>query len=424
MKRTSETTKALLGGLTLLFVFALVLLPALAERVDAANRMYWTDAVTRKIQRANLDGSGVEDLVTGWLSEPQGIALDVAGAKVYWVEVGRALKIRRASLDGSGVEDLVGSVGPSGIALDVAGGKMYWTDVFVTGKIQRANLDGTSVEDLVTFVADREATALDVAGGKMYWTDRSGLRGKIQRANLDGSGIENLVTRGLIDPRGIALDVAGGKMYWTDALAHKIQRANLDGSMIEDLVIVGLVNPRDVALDLAGGKMYWTDFGAHKIQRANLDGSGVEDLVTGLSIPVGIALEIGPGVIAVDIDIKPGSFPNSINPRSKGVIPVAILTTATFDATTVDPTTVRFGATGTEAAPLQSALEDVDGDGDIDLILHFGTPATGIQCGGTSASLTGETLSGQVIQGSDSISTVGCKSRQPKRSTRRRPHTK
>ena len=118
MKRTSETTKALLGGLTLLFVFALVLLPALAERVDAANRMYWTDAVTRKIQRANLDGSGVEDLVTGWLSEPQGIALDVAGAKVYWVEVGRALKIRRASLDGSGVEDLVGSVGPSGIALD------------------------------------------------------------------------------------------------------------------------------------------------------------------------------------------------------------------------------------------------------------------------------------------------------------------
>jgi hypothetical protein len=114
-------------------------------------------------------------------------------------------------------------------------------------------------------------------------------------------------------------------------------------------------------------------------------------------------------VVPVAIDIKPGSFPNSINPRSKGVIPAAILTTDTFDATTVDPTTVRFGPTGTEAASVQSALEDVDGDGDTDMILHFKTQDTGIVCGDTSASLTGETFGGQAIEGSDSIKTVGCK---------------
>jgi hypothetical protein len=113
--------------------------------------------------------------------------------------------------------------------------------------------------------------------------------------------------------------------------------------------------------------------------------------------------------IPVAIDIKPGSFPNSINPRSRGVIPVAILTTPSFDATTVDPTTVRFGRTGSEATPVQSALEDVDGDGDTDLILHFNTQDTGIVCGDTAASLTGETLSGQAIVGTDSIKTVGCK---------------
>lgn len=111
----------------------------------------------------------------------------------------------------------------------------------------------------------------------------------------------------------------------------------------------------------------------------------------------------------IQIDIKPGSFPNSINPRSEGVIPVAILTTDTFDATTVDPTTVLFGATGTEAAPVHSALEDVDLNGDTDMILHFNIQDTGIQCGDTSASLTGETLDGQIIEGSDSIKTVGCK---------------
>jgi hypothetical protein len=109
------------------------------------------------------------------------------------------------------------------------------------------------------------------------------------------------------------------------------------------------------------------------------------------------------------IDIKPGSFPNSINPRSKGVIPVAVLTTSSFDATAVDPATVLFGPAGTEATPVHSALEDVDGDGDADIILHFKTQDTGIVCGDTSASLTGETSGGQVIEGSDSIKTVGCK---------------
>jgi hypothetical protein len=118
---------------------------------------------------------------------------------------------------------------------------------------------------------------------------------------------------------------------------------------------------------------------------------------------------ITPTSIPVDIDIKPGSFPNSINPRGSARIPVAILTTGTFDATTVDPSTVLFGGTGTEASPVHSALEDVDGDGDTDLILHFSAEATGIQCGNTEGSLTGKTLDGQMINGVDSISTVGCR---------------
>lgn len=114
-------------------------------------------------------------------------------------------------------------------------------------------------------------------------------------------------------------------------------------------------------------------------------------------------------ITTVAIDVKPGSYPNAINPRSKGKIPVAILTTPTFDAATVNPATVRFGRTGVEAAPVHSALQDVDGDGDTDLILHFNTQDTGIICGDTAAFLTGETSSGQALQGSDSIQTVGCK---------------
>jgi hypothetical protein len=110
----------------------------------------------------------------------------------------------------------------------------------------------------------------------------------------------------------------------------------------------------------------------------------------------------------VTIDIQPGSAPNHINPKSNGTIQVAILTTNTFDATTVDPLTVRFGPEGAEVHG-KGHIRDVNHDGEPDLVLHFKTRATGIQCGDTSAALTGETFDGDPIQGSDAIQTVGCK---------------
>ena len=112
--------------------------------------------------------------------------------------------------------------------------------------------------------------------------------------------------------------------------------------------------------------------------------------------------------IQVAIDVKPGGFPNAINPNSNGVIAVAVLTTDAFDATTVDPSTVHFGKTGTEANPERYALEDIDLNGDLDLILHFQTQDTGIACGDTSAFLTGETFDDEMIEGTDYILTVAC----------------
>jgi hypothetical protein len=114
-------------------------------------------------------------------------------------------------------------------------------------------------------------------------------------------------------------------------------------------------------------------------------------------------------VQVVEIDIKPGSDPNSINPMSRGVVPVAILTTEDFDATTVDPLSVEFGPAGAVESHGRGHIEDFDGDGDFDLMLHFRTQETGIQCGDTAASLTGATFEGQALEGSDSIETKGCK---------------
>jgi hypothetical protein len=115
------------------------------------------------------------------------------------------------------------------------------------------------------------------------------------------------------------------------------------------------------------------------------------------------------GRIEVPIDIKPGSDPNTINPLSKGVIPVAILSIDNFDATQVDTSSVEFGPGRAKETHGQGHVEDVDGDAVPDMMLHFETQETGIQCGDTEATLTGETFGGEKLMGTDSIQTVGCK---------------
>jgi len=107
-------------------------------------------------------------------------------------------------------------------------------------------------------------------------------------------------------------------------------------------------------------------------------------------------------VTIVSIDIKPWSCPNSINLKSKGRVPVAVRTTSGFDATTVDPATVEFAG----AAPVHWAMEDVDLDGDTDMIFHFKTQELDLTASSTSATLTGFTYGGDPISGTGSVNIV------------------
>jgi hypothetical protein len=111
-------------------------------------------------------------------------------------------------------------------------------------------------------------------------------------------------------------------------------------------------------------------------------------------------------VVPIEIDIKPGSDANPINLKSKGVIPVAILMTEDFDALTVDADSVRFGPEEADKRHKRAHVEDVDGDGYLDLLFHFRTQETGIAPGDTEACLIGQTYDGVPIMGCDSVRTV------------------
>ncbi len=353
------------------------------------SKMYWTDKDAGIIKRADLDGSSIENIISG-LAQPRGIAIDITCGKIYWCERGDiphlVAMVRRANLDGTDIETLVSGLHvPLDIALDIDEYQMYWVDRG-TDRIYRANMDGSDKEVILSGV-DARGIALDLEDGKIYWTCITNQYGgvghrSIRRSNLDGTGEETILGE-LGTPDDIALDLEYGKMYWTDQNTHKVQRANLDGTDVEDLVVTGLDRPYGIALDLVNGKMYWVDWGTDKIQRAYLDGTDLEDLVTsGLVQPLFIALILEPIVVPISMVIKPQSCPNRVNVKGKGALPVAILGAEDFDVNTIDIASIQLEGVGA----IHSAYKDVAtlpvdenececvakrSDGFIDLTLKF-----------------------------------------------------
>ena len=126
------------------------------------------------------------------------------------------------------------------------------------------------------------------------------------------------------------------------------------------------------------------------------DGAGIDDLCFGL--------------VSVDIDIQPGTDPNSLNINGNGVIPVAINGSAEFDVITVDVATLLLNGSAVRMVgkntKLQVSYEDWNADGFLDLVAKFQDDPSNWEEGATEAVLTGELLDGTPIQGIDAVNIV------------------
>lgn len=137
---------------------------------------------------------------------------------------------------------------------------------------------------------------------------------------------------------------------------------------------------RDLEVDASAGQIYAATFGR-----------GALKVTLTTTLPV-------------SIDIKPGTSDNVINIKNKGKIPVAILSSITFDAPNeVDKTSLTFGRTGNEASLASCDAQDVNGDGLLDLICSFYTSLTGFQVSDTLGFLKGLTVEGVQVEGSDAV---------------------
>jgi uncharacterized delta-60 repeat protein len=193
------------------------------------------------------------------------------------------------------------------------------------------------------------------------------------------------------------------------------------------IVVAGATGTSDVALDFAvaryapdgspdtsfgvGGKTT-TDF-AGSVDAAfalllQPDGKLVAAGVATVAFREDFALARyqGDSATRVPIDIKPGDAANRIRLSSKA-IPVAILSSSSFDASSVNPGSACFGDVESpgerDCTAVRDGVRDVDGDGLADLVLSFETRQTGIDRRDTQACLTGETQAGIRIEGCDTV---------------------
>ena len=268
-------------------VYSLVITPVVQVGASERPPMYWINVKSGTLHR--LVGAEVENLVPS-VRNATGLAIDVAGSKLYWTEqTGNTTgRIRRANLNGTNVRLVKNLTSvPHGIVVDAANGKIYVTNAW--GKIQRLNVDGSNFQpNLITDLESPKGLALDVSGGQVYWTEMSG---RIRRANLDGSNVEDVAT-GLGTPINIA--IFDNTVYWTEKIGEnsgEIRFVNLQGNVVtRNSFTQGF--PVGIAVDAVERTFYWTT--SHgKIGRQALDGSNFQpNFVTGLDAPGAFVLNV------------------------------------------------------------------------------------------------------------------------------------
>ena len=144
--------------------------------------------------------------------------------------------------------------------------------------------------------------------------------------------------------------------------------------------------------------------GVSSSPRLFVNGGGLTSTALGPMSNGGYTLIISgvtPSMLQISIDIKPGAESLApINPKSKGNIPVALLSSAEFDALKVDRNSLTFGPGGGEASLLRCGKtgEYINADTLPDLVCHFDNQLAGFEPGDDEGVLRG-TIGGLPFEG-------------------------
>ena len=227
-------------------------------------------------------------------------------------------------------------------------------------------------------------------------TDSGGLPGSQQ--------ITVTVTESTNTPPGVAItDPADGTSVVEGTLLSFAGTANdaEDGDLGATLAWESNI---DGSLGVGATAEATLSLGVHTITATSTDGGGLPG-----STQITVTITEVPRV--VNIDVLPGDSANVVFPNQTGNLPVAVLSSADFNASTVDPDSLRFGL-GEATRTGDVEISDVDGQFGNDTTVRFRVQDSGIFCNDTEVSVYGETLEGLPITGTGSIDATQCEAGQ------------
>jgi gliding motility-associated-like protein len=191
----------------------------------------------------------------------------------------------------------IAGVNAGRIDIDLVNGKIYYIRPITTTEIWIANLNAPASP--IQIVSDSKASdiAVDPIGGKIYHTTNiffPTTEGQIVSRDLaTGANPVSIVTNQPVGLSGIAVDHNNGFIFWADGTSA-IGRSSLTGTGKIN-VVTGLNVPVDVALDFSSSlppKLYWNEAGINEVHRINTNGSDFERYHFNFgSTPNGIAID-------------------------------------------------------------------------------------------------------------------------------------
>lgn len=284
-------------------VLAILMLVALAGRAQAAELTYWNNykAIPQTISVANLDGSGggLLNLTGATLVDPEGMAIDTVGGRLYVASSSggpaKTGEILFANLDGTGAGVFTAPGAPVfepfGVVVDPATRMIYWANAANgpsdKGSIAWARLDGSVGGILNTAGAtldDPYKLTLDPVNGRVYWGSYPEGKLRLSYANVNGSGGADLNLNGfeLESAYAFAADPANGRLYWSGGKSGTVfTYTGLLGGPVATLNTAPAVHTSSYgfAVDPSSSKIYWPNYNNNAnplngLGFANLSGGG------------------------------------------------------------------------------------------------------------------------------------------------------
>ncbi|KAJ8946706.1 hypothetical protein NQ318_006964 [Aromia moschata] len=206
---------------------------------------------------------------------------------IFWSDVSMDV-IRRANINGTGVRDIIksGLESPGGVALDWVHDLIFWTDSG-TRRIEVATLDGEQRAIIAASEVDKPR-AISVHPGEalVFWTDW-GPSPKIERSEMDGTNRKSIITESVFWPNGLTIDYTTNQLYWADAKHNVIETSAFDGSNRKKVISKGLPHP--FAITIFEDAIFWTDWHTKSISTANkATGAGLRTIHSMLHFPMDI----------------------------------------------------------------------------------------------------------------------------------------